>query len=155
MWIISLSHQSCINLYLFIHDFFFLTLKFIYVFIRWFVDGTPIRVFKNNQNIGVSYPVQAMQIEASIWNATWAGEPNWSQAPFQAHYQGFGIDGCPAQLNTIGSECSSPTFEWNMEKYWKLDPQQQMAYEDVRNKHMMYDYCTIGPKAPPECQTNQ
>ncbi|GMY36287.1 xyloglucan endotransglucosylase/hydrolase protein 2-like [Fagus crenata] len=121
----------------------------------WFVDGTPIRVFKNNQNIGVSYPVQAMQIEASIWTAPWAGEPNWSQAPFQAHYQGFGIDGCPAQLNTIGSECSSSTFEWNGEKYWKLDPQQQMAYEDVRNKHMIYDYCTVGPKAPPECQSNQ
>jgi xyloglucan:xyloglucosyl transferase len=51
-------------------------------FIRWFVDGTPIRVFKNNQNIGVGYPIQAMQIEASIWTATWAGQPNWSQAPF-------------------------------------------------------------------------
>ncbi|KAL4649976.1 hypothetical protein ACB092_01G052600 [Castanea dentata] len=80
----------------------------------WFVDDTPIRVFKNNKKIGVGYPAQSMQIEATIWNGSWAGEPNWSQAPFQAHYQGFGIDGCLAQNHTIGfSDCSSPTFSWN------------------------------------------
>jgi xyloglucan:xyloglucosyl transferase len=81
------------------------------------MDGTPIRVFKNNTNIGVDYPVQAMQIEATIWNGTWAGQPDWSEAHFQAHYEGFDIDVCPAHKNTIGSECFSPTFSWNGVKY--------------------------------------
>ncbi|XP_050246913.1 xyloglucan endotransglucosylase/hydrolase protein 2-like [Quercus robur] len=122
----------------------------------WFVDDTPIRVFKNNNKIGVGYPAQSMQIEATIWNGSWAGEPNWSQAPFQAYYQGFGIDGCLAQNHTIGfSECSSPTFSWNGVKYWKLDSQQQSAYEDVRNKYLVYDYCLAGSKPPPECPSNQ
>ena len=123
---------------------------------RWFVDDIPIRVFKNNNKIGVGYPAQSMQIEATIWNGSWAGEPNWSQAPFQAYYQGFGIDGCLAQNHTIGfSECSSPTFSWNGVKYWKLDSQQQSAYEDVRNKYLVYDYCLAGSKPPPECPSNQ
>ncbi|KAK7842850.1 xyloglucan endotransglucosylase/hydrolase 1, partial [Quercus suber] len=53
----------------------------------------------NNANIGVGYPVQAMQIEATIWSGSWAGEPTWSPAPFQAHYQRFDIDCCSAQNN--------------------------------------------------------
>ena len=108
------------------------------------MDGTPIRVFKNNTNIGVDYLVQAMQIEVTIWNET----------PFQAHYEGFDIDDCLAHKNTIGFECFSPTFSWNGVKYWKFDPQQQRAYEDVRNKHLVYDYCSVGPKPPLECQSN-
>ena len=119
------------------------------------MDGTPIRVFKNNANIGVGYPVQAMQIEATIWSGSWAGEPNWSQAPFQAHYQRFEIDGCSAQNNTIASsECNSPTFSWNGKKYWNLDSQQQRAYGNVRQKYLVYDYCSVS-KPPPECQNNQ
>ncbi|KAL4649975.1 hypothetical protein ACB092_01G052500 [Castanea dentata] len=122
----------------------------------WFVDDTPIRVFKNNVNIGVDYPVQAMQIEATIWSGSWAGEPNWSQAPFQAHYQRFDIDGCSAQNSTIASsECYSPTFSWNGEKYWNLDSQQQRAYENVRKKYLVYDYCSVGSEPPPECRNNQ
>nr|POE71046.1 xyloglucan endotransglucosylase/hydrolase protein 3 [Quercus suber] len=124
--------------------------------ILWFVDDTPIRVFKNNNKIGVGYPAQSMQIEATIWNGSWAGEPNWSQAPFQAYYRGFGIVGCLAQNHTIGfSECSSPTYSWNGVKYWRLDRKQQSAYEDVRNKYLVYDYCLARFKPPPECPSNQ
>ena len=129
-------------------------------FYRFFVDGTPIRVFKNNTNIGVNYPMHPLQIEATIWNAPWAddGNPvNWSQAPFQAHYQGFGIDGCSTQI-TNAQECASSNLWRNNKKYWKLDPHQQLAYENVRKKYMVYDYCSDKnryPKIPPECQINK
>ncbi|KAL0006128.1 hypothetical protein SO802_013689 [Lithocarpus litseifolius] len=113
----------------------------------FFVDGTPIRVYKNNTNIGVNFPVSPKQIEATIWDAPSAsqGKPvHWSQGPFQAHYQGFGIDGCSTQMGQITNapECASSNFWWNKDKYWKLDPHQQRAYENVREKYMVYDYCS-------------
>ncbi|KAA8550615.1 hypothetical protein F0562_002299 [Nyssa sinensis] len=61
--------------------------------LRFYVDNIPIRVFKNNTNIGVSYPSQPMQIEASLWDGdSWATDggqtkTNWSHAPFKAHFQ--------------------------------------------------------------------
>ncbi|GAV70710.1 Glyco_hydro_16 domain-containing protein/XET_C domain-containing protein [Cephalotus follicularis] len=129
--------------------------------IVFFVDNTPIRVFKNNTNIGVSYPSQPMQIEASLWDGdNWATDggqtkTNWSHAPFNAHFQGFDITGCPYNLNSnIQQNCYSPQYWWNLEKYWKLDSNQQSAYEDVRKKYITYDYCADSPRyptPPPEC----
>ncbi|KAI8523244.1 hypothetical protein RHMOL_Rhmol13G0058500 [Rhododendron molle] len=128
--------------------------------IRFYVDDIPIRVFKNNANIGVSYPTQPMQIEASLWDGeSWATDggqtkTNWSQAPFKAHFQGFNIDGCPSSSTTPQGQCYSPNFWWNQEKYWNLDSNQQKAYENVRNNYMTYDYCSDRPrypKPPAEC----
>ncbi|KAL7235286.1 hypothetical protein ACSBR1_018729 [Camellia fascicularis] len=58
--------------------------------IVFFVDNIPIRVFKNNIKIGVSYPTNPMQIVGSIWQSDWiaggGNKSNWTQAPFEAHY---------------------------------------------------------------------
>lgn len=111
-------------------------------------------------NIGVNFPVQAMQIEASIWTAPWASPggqaPNWGQGPFRAYFQGFDIDGCIAQNNTIPTTACSgfaSKFWWNRKNFWKLNPNQIKAYLDVRKKYLVYDYCIHrpGPKAP-ECK---
>ncbi|KAL2336795.1 hypothetical protein Fmac_011241 [Flemingia macrophylla] len=60
--------------------------------IVFYVDGIPIRVFKNNSKVGVSYPTQQMRVMASIWNGEpWASNGkriDWKQAPFTAHFQG-------------------------------------------------------------------
>ncbi|XWS14001.1 hypothetical protein CRYUN_Cryun36dG0086800 [Craigia yunnanensis] len=120
-----------------------------------FVDETPIRVFKNNTNIGVDYPSQPMQVQGTIWKGDWAanGKPvNWSSAPFKANYQGFGIDGCQTQIANA-QECHSPDLFWNGEQFWELDPNQRKAYENVRNKYLKYDYCS--DNAHPECRSNQ
>lgn len=131
------------------------------MFFRFYVDDIPFRVFKNNTNIGVSYPTQAMQVEASLWDGdSWATDggqtkTNWSAAPFKAHYQGFNIDGCSSTTTQGPSEqCYSSNFWWNQEKYWKLDSNQQKAYENVRINFMTYDYCSDRPRfpnPPPEC----
>ncbi|CAI9766543.1 unnamed protein product [Fraxinus pennsylvanica] len=122
--------------------------------IVFFIDGIPIRVFRNNTKIGVSYPSKSMHIEASIWNSTaWQGRVDWSQGPFVAHYQGFSIDGC--MYNDSDPEaCYSTTYYWNAAKYWKLNPHQQRCYQDVRGKFMVYDYCSNNPKNFPECLTD-
>jgi xyloglucan:xyloglucosyl transferase len=105
---------------------------------RFYVDNVPIRVFKNNRNIGVDYPSKPMNIEASLWDGdSWATDggqtkTNWSYAPFKAHFQGFDISGCPVQNSDV----------------------QQRSYDNVRKKYVNYDYCSDRPRyptPPPEC----
>ncbi|KAJ9169755.1 hypothetical protein P3X46_017912 [Hevea brasiliensis] len=123
--------------------------------IVFFVDETPIRVFKNKTNVGVSYPSKLMQVEASLWDGDgWATDggktkTNWSYAPFKANFQGFDISGCsiPHDSNNI-LPCYSPKYWWNLEKFWKLNSIQQRAYENVRNKYLTYDYCFDKPRFP-------
>ncbi|KAM7521822.1 hypothetical protein LguiA_011724 [Lonicera macranthoides] len=130
----------------------------------FYVDNVPIRVFKNYTSKGVSYPTQPMQIEVSLWDGdSWATDggqtkTNWSHSPFKAHFQGFNIDGCPSDYQkyskNIDENCYSSNYWWNSRKYWKLDPNQQKAYGDVRANYMNYDYCrdtSRFPHPPPEC----
>ncbi|OVA01628.1 Glycoside hydrolase [Macleaya cordata] len=148
--------------------------------IVFYVDQIPIRVFKNNRKIGVDYPSKPMQIEASLWDGeSWATDGgkekiNWSMAPFKAYFRGFNIDGCsssspPSSSSSYKSSssssssssntddqsvCYSTKLWWNREKYWKLTPYEQKAYENVKNYYMTYDYCSDKPrfpKPPPEC----
>ncbi|KAH7578573.1 hypothetical protein JRO89_XS01G0400600 [Xanthoceras sorbifolium] len=125
--------------------------------IVFLVDEVPIRVFKNNTEKGVSYPSKPMNIMASVWESQWAGKIDWRQAPFQAHYQGFHVDGCI--LNDLHiPKCYSSKYWWNHMENWKLNPTQQRSYKIVRNKYLTYDYCSDRsryPKRPPECQINQ
>ena len=122
----------------------FICFNYSFSYTRFYVDDIPIRVFKNNSNIGVDYPSQPMQIEGSLWNGeSWATDggqtkTNWSCAPFRTHFQGFRIDGCPSDY----SNCHSSNLWWNQKKFWKLDSTQQKAHENVRNKYMNYDYCS-------------
>ncbi|KAJ4728787.1 Xyloglucan endotransglucosylase/hydrolase [Melia azedarach] len=109
-----------------------------------YVDNVPIRVFKNKIKEGASYPAaQAMQIMGSIWKEEgWSSGGNkidWSQAPFQAHYQDFYIDGCVSKED--GGSCNSSRYWWNSRKYWRLNPKQEISYQNVRRKYLTYDYC--------------
>lgn len=132
-----------------------------FFFSRFYVDDIPIRIFKNKTNIGVNYPSQPMQIEASLWNGdSWATDggqtkTNWSHAPFKAHFQGFNVGGCPLDQNSINiHRCYSSNYWWNDRKFWKLDKNQQKAYQQVRQKYMNYDYCSDRsrhPNIPPDC----
>ncbi|KAL5862108.1 hypothetical protein ACOSQ3_003393 [Xanthoceras sorbifolium] len=108
--------------------------------IVFFVDNIPIRVYKNNKNLGARYPKQEMFVEGSLWNGeSWASngrKVDWSKAPFQALYQGFDINGCH-----FGSKCSNSW--WSNREYWQLNPKQQTEYENIRKKFVFYDYCSI------------
>lgn len=68
---------------------------------RFYVDTTPIRVYKNNEDLGVPYPnSQGVGIYASLWDGSeWATDGgkvglDWNAAPFVASFQGFGVDSC-------------------------------------------------------------
>ncbi|PSR86352.1 Xyloglucan endotransglucosylase/hydrolase protein [Actinidia chinensis var. chinensis] len=150
------SFFFCIHYPIFLYDY---SLVLYLLGFRFYVDNIPIRVFKNKTEIGVIYPSQPMQIEASLWDGdSWATDggqtkTNWSHAPFKAHFQGFNIVGCsPAHQDQ--QYCHSSKYWWNQGKYWKLNSKQQRQYENVRENYMTYDYCSDRPRypnPPPEC----
>ncbi|PWA38581.1 concanavalin A-like lectin/glucanase domain, Xyloglucan endotransglucosylase/hydrolase [Artemisia annua] len=127
----------------------------------FFIDDIPIRVYKNDVVTGrIGYPHRALQVVVSLWDGSnWAtdggkSKANWSNAPFQAHFQDFNIDGCPSNPNSPNKDCYSTKYWWNKKKYWHLNHRQMRDYENVRRKYMNYDYCTDRnryPVAPPEC----
>ncbi|MBA0861676.1 hypothetical protein Goshw_030300 [Gossypium schwendimanii] len=127
----------------------------------FYVDKTPIRVFKNNTKIGVSYPSQQLVIQGSIWNGeTWASggrKIDWSQAPFVASFVGFGVTGCQFQSSASKDQCyiSSPKLWWNGDKYLGLDPAQRKALQDARTKYLYDDYCSKHAHIHQECQINK
>ncbi|CAI9107461.1 OLC1v1006814C1 [Oldenlandia corymbosa var. corymbosa] len=129
--------------------------------IVFFVDHIPIRIYKNNEAIGVGYPSQSMQVLASIWNGDdWATDGgktkvNWFHAPFTTHYKGFNVYGCGSTNHVEG--CSSTKYWWNQRKFWKLNKVQEKNYREIK-KHINYNYCTDKsryPVPPPECATNE
>ncbi|KAD4584392.1 hypothetical protein E3N88_21993 [Mikania micrantha] len=118
--------------------------------IVFFVDDIPIRVFKNNIIKGVGYPNRTMQIVVSLWDGSnWATDggrikADYSKGPFEAHFQDFNIHGCRSPLTEPNKKCFSEDYWWNSKKYWVLNSYQQKAYEHVKKKHMIYNYCTDG-----------
>nr|XP_043638330.1 xyloglucan endotransglucosylase/hydrolase protein 2-like [Erigeron canadensis] len=129
--------------------------------IVFYIDDIPIRVYKNEKVTGViGYPHRAMQVIVSLWDGSnWATDggktkTNWSNAPFQAHFQDFHIDGCPSNPNIPNKDCYSTKYWWNKKNYWQLNRHQKKSYDNVRKKYMNYDYCTDKNRyhiPPPEC----
>ncbi|KAI4354350.1 hypothetical protein L6164_003220 [Bauhinia variegata] len=121
--------------------------------IVFYVDKIPVRVFKNKSKLGVNFPSHQMHLTGSIWNGEpWASNGkriDWTEAPFIAHFQGFKIHGCQSPKH---HDCYSSHLWWNHKRFWQLDSQQQRAYEDVRRKYLLYDYCSDRGKLHKECQ---
>ena len=127
---------------------------------RFFVDSVPIRVFPNNERLGVPYPQkQAMKVASSIWNAdNWATQGglvkiNWSHSPFISTYKRFDIDANEMGLNGVHAENGSSKW-WDMPAYSSLSPRQRRMLRWVNRNYIIYDYCkdsTRFPTSPPEC----
>ncbi|KAL8064632.1 hypothetical protein ABFX02_01G103500 [Erythranthe guttata] len=116
--------------------------------IVFYIDNIPMREFKNNVP-GVSYPNQPMHIEASIWNADWAGTVDWSKAPFFMHYSDFGFNACPG--NNMAA-CSGDNLFWN--KYKALTAVEKQKMASYRKTYMTYDYCAQPNTRMKECSYN-
>ncbi|MFS7954060.1 putative xyloglucan:xyloglucosyl transferase [Helianthus anomalus] len=118
--------------------------------IVFFVDNIPIRVFKNNMIKGVGYPNSTMQVVVSLWDGSnWATEggqvkADYTHGPFEAYFQDFNINGCHSSPSMPNIKCLSQDYRWNSKTYWTLKPNQQKAYELIKEKRMTYDYCTDG-----------
>ncbi|KAL8064631.1 hypothetical protein ABFX02_01G103400 [Erythranthe guttata] len=116
--------------------------------IVFYIDNIPVRVFKNNIP-GVAYPNKPMHIEASIWNAEWAGAVDWSKAPFFMHYSDFGFYACPGNNMAV---CSYDHLFWN--RYKELTSVEKQKMANYRKKYMTYNYCVQSNTKMMECAYN-
>ncbi|XP_049385982.1 probable xyloglucan endotransglucosylase/hydrolase protein 23, partial [Solanum stenotomum] len=122
--------------------------------IIFYVDGTPIREYKNSESMGVSYPKnQAMRIYSSLWNADdWATrgglvKTDWSQAPFSASYRNFNANAC---ISNSSSSCNSNTTTSTSNSWLneELDNTSQERLKWVQKNYMVYNYCTDSKRFP-------
>ncbi|KAH9291165.1 hypothetical protein KI387_043644 [Taxus chinensis] len=123
------------------------------------VDGIPIRVFGNHEEVGVAYlNQQAMRAYSSLWDGDqWATQGgsvkiDWSNAPFVASLSNFTVAACTVWNATAinGSlYCSSmadPDYRWNQASYQTSSYGQQGQLAWVRNNYLLYDYCKDLPR---------
>nr|KYP57449.1 putative xyloglucan endotransglucosylase/hydrolase protein 23 [Cajanus cajan] len=119
----------------------------------FYVDGRPIREFKNLESAGVEYPKnQPMRLYSSLWNADdWATrgglvKTDWSQAPFTASFRNFRVNGC-VWSNGVSS-CNSSN---SSDKAWlsqELDSTNQKRLKWVQKNYMIYNYCADVKRFP-------
>ncbi|GLJ09262.1 hypothetical protein SUGI_0105090 [Cryptomeria japonica] len=125
--------------------------------IVFLVDGSPIRVFHNNEELGVAYPnKQAMRMYSSLWNgedwATRGGlvKTDWNSAPFIACFRKFKVEACKIKKNASPPSCSVASEH----KWWNQDTQQERL-KWVQQNYMIYNYCADTRRfplgLPPEC----
>uniref|UniRef100_A0ACD5UAH2 Uncharacterized protein n=1 Tax=Avena sativa TaxID=4498 RepID=A0ACD5UAH2_AVESA len=132
--------------------------------IAFYVDDTPIRVFKNSKDLGVRYPFdQPMKLYSSLWNADdWATrggreKTDWSKAPFVASYRGFHVDGCEASAEAKFYATQGARW-WDQKEFQDLDGEQYRRLAWVRKEHTIYNYCTDRERyatMSPECKRDR
>ncbi|XP_078443643.1 putative xyloglucan endotransglucosylase/hydrolase protein 23 [Wolffia australiana] len=115
-----------------------------------YVDGTPIRYFKNNAAKGIPYANrQPMRLYSTIWNgegwATRGGlvKTDWSKAPFTASYRNFNANACVWSSGT--SRCPSGNGPWYNQG---LDAASLRKIQSAQKSNMIYNYCTDARRFP-------
>ncbi|CAN8326361.1 unnamed protein product [Cochlearia groenlandica] len=135
----------------------------------WFVDGTPIRVFRNYEKEGIAYPnKQGMKVFASLWNADdWATQggrvkTNWTGAPFVAEGRRYKARACLWKGPVSIQQCADPTVRsnwWTSPSFSKLTSLQLAKMKKIRDGFMIYDYCKDTNRfqgvLPKECSKQQ
>lgn len=133
----------------------------------FFVDDTPIRIYKNCEDLGVPFPNrQAQSVFASLWNGEdWATQNgaiklNWTHAPFIASYKNFEAEGCEVPWYKGDVEkCNSTDIDALLDRatFHQLTTRQIARLQWVTENLMMYDYCkdfNRYPQGHPECSRN-
>lgn len=127
--------------------------------IIFYVDDTPIRVFRNMESRGIPYPKsQPMRLYASLWNADdWATQggrvkTDWSYAPFTASFRNLQLGKACVWSDGVSSCKNSSSLPWLSQG---LDASSQARLKWVQNKYMVYNYCSdfrrFPQGLPPEC----
>lgn len=133
----------------------------------FYVDNTPIRMFKNLRNVvpRFAYPAsQPMGLFLSIWDgSSWATQGgrvkiDWASAPFVATYENFRFNGCEVKAgdrNGVrrcqGGRHAAPSAAQAL----GMGRIRQMR--TVKANQVVYNYCDDRrryPTAPPECAHN-
>lgn len=120
----------------------------------FYVDGRPIREFKNLESAGVPHPKkQPMRMYSSLWNADdWATrgglvKTDWTQAPFTASFRNFSANACVWSngVSSCGSNSSANNNAWFSQR---LDSSGQKVLKWVQKNYMVYNYCKDSKRFP-------
>ncbi|XP_066318330.1 probable xyloglucan endotransglucosylase/hydrolase protein 12 [Miscanthus floridulus] len=133
--------------------------------IVWYIDGVPIRVFRNYAAThGVAFPTsQPMYAYSSIWAAEdWATQggrvkADWSKAPFVASYHGIDLDVCECYSGGCVSTCAAAFAGGSCSS---LSDAQVGKMQWVQSSYRIYDYCAdpkrlVNGQKPVECDLSQ
>ncbi|KAL2603155.1 hypothetical protein R1flu_017227 [Riccia fluitans] len=111
--------------------------------VTWFVDGTPIRIYKNIENVLLnSYPKsQPMVVAHCIYDgSSWATSKgdvpvNWQYAPFVVNFGNFDYEGC----TTVNSPCTTnyQSNWWEAAEYQDLSKAQQTELKQIYQKYQL------------------
>ncbi|XP_019193490.1 PREDICTED: xyloglucan endotransglucosylase/hydrolase 2-like isoform X3 [Ipomoea nil] len=137
--------------------------------IIFLIDNIPIRVFDNNEAIGVPFPKnQPMKVYASLWNADdWATQggrvkTDWSKAPFTASYRNYNANACVWSAQSSSSSCGGSTQSSSGGQAWQtqdVDAKGRNRIRWVQHKFMIYNYCADVKRfpqgLPPECKRSR
>ncbi|CAK9325756.1 unnamed protein product [Citrullus colocynthis] len=122
--------------------------------IIFYVDGTPIREFKNKESIGIPFPKrQPMKLQSSLWNADdWATrggrvKTDWTQAPFTATYRNFEANQA-CIWSVSGSSCRGGSSEDDSWLSQQLDSAGSKRLKRVQRSYMVYNYCSDFKRFP-------
>ncbi|XP_024959519.1 xyloglucan endotransglucosylase/hydrolase 2-like [Cynara cardunculus var. scolymus] len=105
-----------------------------------YVDGTPIRQYKNMPSYNIPFPNgQPMWILSSIWDAEWATrgglvKTDWRLAPFTSLYRNFKMQVC--------TQFSPPSCHQEPWMTDLLDKFSARKLKRVQKKYMIYNYCS-------------
>ncbi|CAI9098534.1 OLC1v1035199C1 [Oldenlandia corymbosa var. corymbosa] len=130
--------------------------------IIFYVDGTPIRVFRNSASKGIPYPNnQPMKVYASLWDAEdWATrgglvKTDWSQAPFNASFRNYKANACVWANGKSSCGTNSTKMPWFSQE---LDSTSEARLHWAQKNYMIYNYCADTRRFPqgfpPECTIN-
>ncbi|XP_030972781.1 xyloglucan endotransglucosylase/hydrolase 2-like [Quercus lobata] len=122
------------------------------------VDNIPIRVFENQESIGIPFPKsQPMKLYSSLWNADqWATrgglvKTDWSKAPFTAYYRNFNANNACVWSGDSSSCSSLSTNAMTNRANWQtqgLDANGRRRLRWVQKYYMIYNYCTDFKRFP-------
>lgn len=136
--------------------------------IVFYVDNTPVRMFRNLEGIvpGFKYPNhQAMGLFLSIWDgSSWATQGgrvklDWIAAPFVATYQKFRLNGCVVESYDSDGirKCQNTMWAAPGPNAQRLPTGRVRQMRAVRQNQVKYNYCDDRKRylsAPPECAYN-
>ncbi|KAF5202903.1 Xyloglucan endotransglucosylase/hydrolase [Thalictrum thalictroides] len=145
--------------------------------IVWYIDGTPIRIFRNYENMRIPFPnKQGMKVYSSLWNAdNWAtrggrDKIDWSCSPFKAGLRRFRARTYKWNGPSSTYQCGYQTpgdllanvynkLNYGQSKKNELSSSQLGQMKWIRDNKMIYSYCkdTMRFKGnmPPECSLQQ
>ncbi|XP_038889745.1 probable xyloglucan endotransglucosylase/hydrolase protein 23 [Benincasa hispida] len=123
--------------------------------IIFYVDGTPIREFKNKESKGIPFPKrQPMRLQSSLWNADdWATrggrvKTDWTQAPFTAAYRNFDADQACIWSASGSSSCGGGSSKDDSWLSQQLDSAGSQRLKWVQRNYMVYNYCSDSKRFP-------